>query len=67
MLELVTPQSRFHRSFVEAADEFLAVGEEPFAGIVVWPANDSFAGRAYTRAELGSLERFANMCLRRRR
>jgi hypothetical protein len=43
MLELVTPHARFHRSFLEAADEFLAVGEGPYAGIVVWPADDSFA------------------------
>lgn len=62
MLELVPPQTRFHRSFLEAADEFSAVGEEPYAGIVVLRGDDSFAGRAYTRAELGSLERFADMC-----
>jgi hypothetical protein len=33
MVELLVPHARFHRSFLEAADEFLDAGEEHFAHI----------------------------------
>lgn len=62
MVELITPSVRFHRSFLKAADEFLVADEEPYAGILVWPPDETFPGRAYRRSDLDSVERFADMC-----
>lgn len=62
MFELATPHPRFHRSFLEAADEFIAAGQEPYAGILDWPADATFEGRTYTRADLESPEVFEDLC-----
>jgi predicted acetyltransferase len=62
MVRLIAPSVRFHRSFLQAADEFLAADEEPYAGILMWQPDETFPGRSYQRSELDSVERFADMC-----
>ena len=52
MVELAPPHLRFHRSFLDAVDEFLARGEERYSGVLVWPADESFPGVALTREGL---------------
>ena len=62
MFELATPHPRFHRSFLAATDEFLAAGEEPYAGIPNLPADRQFGGLSLTRAEMddpGTFARYA--------
>jgi predicted acetyltransferase len=59
MLELATPHPRFHRSFLEAADEFLAAGEEKYAKLLRLPPDDGFPGVEYTREALESPGVFA--------
>ena len=59
MFELVTPHREYHRSFLAAADEHIAAGEEHYAGILVWPADRTFAGKEFTRDGLESPEVFA--------
>ena len=54
MFELSTPHPRFHRSFLEAADEFLAVGEERYAKLLAWPTDETFPGIEFTREALES-------------
>jgi predicted acetyltransferase len=54
MVELVTPDRRFHLSFLAAADEFLAAGEDQYANIPDLPADEHFEGVRFTRAELES-------------
>ncbi len=49
---LATPDVRFHRSFLEAADEFVAAGEAQHAGLPDIPADGDFPGFVLTRAEL---------------
>jgi predicted acetyltransferase len=62
MLELDDPHLRFHRSFLAAADEFLAAGEERHSGILSWPPDATFEGRSYTRESLESPEVFEDFC-----
>lgn len=60
MVELVPPHVRFHRSFLAAVDEFLALGEERHAGILSLPPDKTFEGVRFTRASLedaGEFER----------
>jgi predicted acetyltransferase len=59
MFELATPHPRFHRSFLEAADEFLAAGEEKYAKLLRLPADDGFPGVEFTREAMESPEVFA--------
>lgn len=59
MFELARPSARFHRSFLAAADEFLAAGEDTYANLVSWPADEAFAGVTYTRASLEDPAEFA--------
>jgi len=61
VFELVTPHPRFHRSFLEAADEFVAADEGRFAGLLSWPADEAFEGREYTRESLESADVFAEL------
>lgn len=61
MVELVEPHARFHRSFLDAADEYLAAGEESYAGILVWPADAHFAGVRFTREGLESPAEFQRL------
>jgi len=60
MFELVTPHARFHLSYLAAADEFIAAGEERHANLFSWPPDDSFPGRAYTRESVESPDVFAD-------
>ena len=62
MLELVVPHPRFHASFLAAADEFTAVGEQHYAGYLSWPPDETFGGRTVTRDTLESTEGFADYC-----
>jgi predicted acetyltransferase len=59
MFELAVPHQRFHASFLSAADEFVAAGEDKYANLLSWPADERFEGRAYTRDALESPEVFA--------
>ncbi|HET6627387.1 MAG TPA: GNAT family N-acetyltransferase [Nocardioidaceae bacterium] len=58
MLELTNPHPCFHRSFLAAADEFIAAGEDRHANLPRWPAEDGFAGVDFNREVLESPERF---------
>lgn len=60
MLELVTPHLRFQRSFLEAADEFLAAGEDRYARIPDIREDPFFEGLSYTREELEDPAAFAH-------
>jgi predicted acetyltransferase len=67
---LVDPDPRLHRSFLEAADEFIAVGEHAYANLLAWPPDDGFDGIAFTRDGLedpAEFTRFADFLLRQRR
>jgi predicted acetyltransferase len=61
---LVDPDPAYHRSFLAAADEFLAARQEPYAGITKLAAEESFRGVHFTRegledpAEFGRLVRY---------
>ena len=59
MLELVTPHARYQRSFLEAADEFLAAGEDRYARIPDIRRDAFFEGLSYSRAELEDPAAFA--------
>jgi predicted acetyltransferase len=59
MTELVKPDPSLQRSFLAAADEFLAADEERYAHLLSWPADDTFPGITFTRGELESPDRFA--------
>jgi predicted acetyltransferase len=59
MLELATPHARLHRSFLAAADEFIAAGEARHANLISWPADTRFGGVDFTREALESPEVFA--------
>lgn len=56
---LVDPHPRFHRSFLAAADEFVAAGEDRHANLLSWPADETFEGVTFTREALESAEQFA--------
>jgi predicted acetyltransferase len=60
MFELVDPHPGLQRSFLEAADEFLAAGEERYARIPDIRRDPFFEGLTYTRAELGDPVAFAH-------
>jgi len=59
MIELVRPDPRFHRSFLAAADEFLAAGEERYANIPDIRPDPGFEGLSLTREQLEDPEVFA--------
>jgi predicted acetyltransferase len=60
MFELATPHPGLHRSFLAAADEFFAVGEDRYANLLSWPADPGFPGVEFTREALESPEVFAD-------
>lgn len=60
MSGLVVPHRRFHRSFLAAADEFVAAGEEQYAHLLDWAKDDTFAGIRFTREELESPATFGD-------
>jgi predicted acetyltransferase len=59
MFELAAPDARFHRSFLAAADEFLAAGEDRHANLLSWPADETFPGVGFSRQALESPDLFA--------
>lgn len=70
MFELTVPHPRFRRSFLAAADEFLAAGEEMYANIPDLPADATFEGLSYTREQLedpAAFERFTSWLAGQRR
>lgn len=63
MLELVTPHPRFRRSFLDAADEFLAAGESHHAPIPAVRPEAFTEDVRFTREELEDPERFARFSM----
>lgn len=66
MIRLVDPDSRYQRSFLDAADEFIAEGKAPYAGILALSPDASFAGVEFTRTGLedpGEFARFTSYLL----
>ncbi len=60
MPELVNPQPRFQRSFLEFVEEVLAAGEEERStGLATIPAIGDSPGESFTRHELQDPSRFA--------
>lgn len=59
MLELAAPHPRFQRSFLEAADEFLAAGEAHYANVPALRPEAFPEDVRFTREELEDPERFA--------
>jgi predicted acetyltransferase len=60
-MRLVDPHPRFHRSFLAAADEFIAADEAMYANLLSWPADAGFPGIEFTRAALDDPEVFAEL------
>jgi predicted acetyltransferase len=65
MVHPATPHVRFHRSFLAAADEFRAAGEERHDGILSWPAEGDFPGVVFTREGLDDPAEFARLVANR--
>jgi predicted acetyltransferase len=61
MVELAQPHARFHRSFLAAVDEFLALGEERYAGLLSLAGDDGFEGICFTRASLEDPREFQRL------
>ena len=55
---LVDPDPAYHCSYLEAADEFIAAGQEPYAGLTKLAAEDGFAGVHFTREGLADPAEF---------
>ncbi|HSE56004.1 MAG TPA: hypothetical protein VLB03_09740, partial [Nocardioidaceae bacterium] len=60
MFELATPHPRYQPSFLAAADEFLAAGEDRYARIPDIRQDAFFEGLSYTREELEDPAAFAH-------
>jgi predicted acetyltransferase len=60
-MELARPRVSYRRSFLAAVDEFLAAGEDQYAGLVDVPADSVFPGMRFTRQDLESPAVFADM------
>ena len=58
MVTLVDPHVRYQQSWLAAADEFHAAGDEQHGGILVWPADDTFPGVEFTREGLADPREF---------
>lgn len=61
-MRLVDPHPRFHRSFLAAADEFVAADEAMYANLLSWSADAGFAGVEFTREGLEDPDEFAALC-----
>lgn len=61
MLELAVPHPRFHRSFLDAADEFVAAGEMAYANIPALRPDAFSEDLRYTREDLEDPEAFARL------
>lgn len=57
----MVPHRRYHRSFLSAVEDFLAVGEERYAPLVDWPADGAFAGLRFTLEDVRSPRTFADL------
>jgi predicted acetyltransferase len=64
MLELATPDPRYQRSFLEAADEFLAAGETQYAHVPALRPEAFTQDVRFTREQLQDPERFARFARR---
>jgi len=58
-MELVDPDTRFHRSYLAALDELAEVGEERYAGLPDRPAEGDLPGVRFTRESLEDPDDFA--------
>jgi predicted acetyltransferase len=56
-VELVDPHVRFHRSFLAAVDEFVAAGEDRYAGLLLYGSGRD-GDREFTREAIESPEGF---------
>ncbi len=63
MLELSAPHPRFHRSFLDAADEFVASGEEQYANIPSLRPGGFAPELRFTREELEDPAAFARLAV----
>ena len=60
MPELVPPDVRYQKSFLEAAEEVLwSTDDNHYAGLAVFPPVDDYPGEDYDLEELRSTETFA--------
>ena len=59
-MELVDPHQRFHRSFLAAADELVAAGEERYIGLPVFGCGEPL-GPEFTRQAIADADGFAAM------
>jgi predicted acetyltransferase len=69
VFRLVDPDVRYQRSFLAAADEFVAAGQEHYAGLVTLAPEPGFAGVEFTRDGLedpGTFARFTAYLLAER-
>ncbi|SDP33645.1 Acetyltransferase (GNAT) domain-containing protein [Pedococcus dokdonensis] len=65
MVLLAIPHVRFHRSFLDAADEFRAAGQWQHDGILSLPADGDFPGITFTREGLEEPGEFARLVANR--
>ena len=63
-VRLVAPDPAYHRSWLAAAEEFLAEGLARYTEVAI-PADACFVGWEWTRATLGEPAAFARMCAER--
>jgi predicted acetyltransferase len=59
VIRLADPDPRYQRSFLDAADEFVAEGQPAYAGIPVMAPDAGFGGVEFTRAGLEDADEFA--------
>ncbi len=60
-MHLELPDRRYHRSYLDALEEFLAAGEEHYAAPPSWPAEGEFPGVDFTRESLRSPREFEDL------
>src|SRR5690349_8709941 len=60
MIRLADPHPRFQRSFLEAADEWIAEGKASFAGILAMPPDETYDGVEFTRDGLEDADEFSD-------
>lgn len=59
-MELVEPHQRFHRSFLAAAEEFVAAGEDRYVGLPVFGCG-KILGPEFTREAIEPADGFASL------
>jgi predicted acetyltransferase len=60
-MELVNPDTRFHRSYLAMLDELAAVGEEHYARLPSWAAEGDVPEVDFTRESIADPEVFAEL------